>query len=183
MFNIILQALYFFLPAYISNAMPVLLEKFGLFKFLKIRVDFGVSYGGNPLFGETKTYRGIFGGILGGIVMIFIQVLIYFYFPDLRFLYIFPYDTGNILWLGILLGLGEGLGDLIKSFFKRRINLKSSAPAFPLDQTSFLGALILGYLYYPLSWQHILTIILISPLVPLVANLIAYRIGWKKVWW
>lgn len=183
MLNIILQALYFFLPAYISNAMPVLLEKFSLFKFLKIRVDFGTSFRGNALFGETKTYRGIFGGVLGGLFTVFIQALIYFYLPDLRFLYIFPYDAGQIIWLGILLGFGEGLGDLIKSFFKRRLNLKSSAPAFPLDQTSFLGALLLGYLFHPLPWQHLLVIILISPLVPLVANMLAYRIGWKKVWW
>ncbi len=183
MFNIVFQALFFFLPAYISNAIPVFLAKTGWFKSLAVPVDFGRKFYGHDLFGSTKTFRGIIGGTVGGIITVMIQALIYIYFTFTRELFLIPYDLPVILVLGFLLGIGEGLGDLIKSFFKRRMRLASSAPCFPLDQTSFLGALILGYLYYPLSFYHILIILIVSPMVPLIANLAAYKTGWKKVWW
>lgn len=183
MFNIIFQSLFFFLPAYISNAVPVFLEKLHWFEFLRVPVDFGHRLRGNYLFGSTKTFRGIIGGAIGGIFTIFLQALLYNYVPASHGWFLLPYDLPNILWLGFLLGIGEGLGDLIKSFFKRRLQLASSAPSFPLDQMSFLGALGLSLLYFFPSPFHILSILIISPLVPLIANLLAYKVGWKKVWW
>ncbi len=183
MFYIVFQSLFFFLPAYISNAVPVFLEKMHWFEFLKVPVDFGYKFRGNDLFGSTKTFRGIIGGTIGGLLTIYLQSLIYKHVPGVQGWFLLPYDLPNILWLGFLLGIGEGLGDLIKSFFKRRMKLASSAPSFPLDQMSFLGALGLSLLYFLPTPFHILSIIIISPLVPLIANLLAYRVGWKKVWW
>jgi len=183
MFNIVFQSLFFFLPAYISNAVPVFLEKMRWFEFLKVPVDFGYKLNGNYLFGSTKTFRGIIGGTIGGILIIYLQSLAYIYIPGVQGWFLLSYDLPNILLLGFLLGTGEGLGDLIKSFFKRRMKLASSAPCFPLDQTSFLGALVLSLIYFPISALHILSILIISPLVPFIANLLAYKVGWKKVWW
>lgn len=183
MFNIVFQSLFFFLPAYISNAVPVFLEKLRWFEFLKVPVDFGYKFRGHYLFGSTKTFRGIIGGAVGGVLTILIQSLLYMNVPSVQGWFLLAYDLPNILWLGFLLGLGEGLGDLIKSFFKRRMKLASSAPCFPFDQMSFLGALGLSLLFFSPSPFHILSILIISPLVPLIANLLAYRVGWKKVWW
>ena len=180
---IIIQALFFFLPAYFSNAVPLILNRFRIFEFLNIRVDAGLNMGGYPLFGATKTYRGLIGGTVGGMVVVVIQALIFEHYQSSHFLYIFPYEIPQIIILGFLLGVGEGLGDLIKSFFKRRLKIKSSAPSIPLDQTSFLGALFLSFFYVVIPNEHIATIVIISPVIPLVANVIAYKIGWKKVWW
>lgn len=183
MFLVIIQALFFFAPAYISNAVPVFLTKVNWFKFLNVPVDFNYKPDGYNLFGKTKTYRGIVGGTIGGVVTVYLQSLLYAYFPDLHFLFLFQYDLPTVLILGFLLGIGEGLGDLFKSFIKRRLKIRSSAPAIPLDQSSFLMALLLAYLYHGPGLNHALAIIIISPLIPLTANVIAYRIGWKDVWW
>ena len=183
MLVVIIQAIYFFLPAYAANAAPILLNRFRIWEGLNVPVDFGGRIAGQPLFGATKTYRGIIGGILAGTAVVFIQGLIHSVLPQREYLYLIPYPLFSILWLGLLMGIGEGLGDLIKSFFKRRLGLKSGAFSFPLDQSSFLGALLLGFIYYMPPAGHIWTIIIISPLIPVMANLVAYKIGWKKVWW
>ena len=183
MFNIIFQALFFFLPAYISNAIPVFLAKTRMFEFLNIPVDFGTKIGKYDLFGKTKTYRGIIGGVVGGLLTVCFQAFLYESFPSLGGWFLIPYEFPAILWLGFLLGIGEGLGDLFKSFIKRRMKMASSAQSFPLDQLSFLGAVFLSYFYLHIPFYHLVVILIISPLVPFMANLLAYRLGWKKVWW
>lgn len=183
MLAVIIQALYFFLPAYAANAAPVLLNRFKIWETLNVPVDFNGKIGGQSVFGSTKTVRGIIGGILAGAAVVFAQALIHSFLPQREYIYIMPYPLFSILWLGILMGLGEGLGDLLKSFVKRRLGLKSGAAAFPLDQTSYLGALLLSFLYHIPPAGHIWAILIISPLIPVVANIIAYKIGWKKVWW
>lgn len=183
MFLIILQSLFFFLPAYISNAIPIILEKFQLFTFLKTPIDFGYKLKGNFIFGSTKTFRGIIGGTIGGVLCCYLQHLIFVNFDSLRFLFLFSYQDIHILILGFLLGIGEGLGDLFKSFIKRRLGFASSAMCFPLDQMSFLGAVFLSCFYYKMNFSNLIVILIISPLIPLVANLLAYKIGLKKVWW
>jgi len=179
----VIQALYFFLPAYAANAVPVLLARFEIWECLNVPVDFNLKLGGSSLFGRTKTWRGIIGGILAGMAMVLIQALIHIYMPQREYLFLIPYPLFSIIWLGFLMGLGEGLGDLVKSFVKRRLRLKSGAPFFPLDQSSFLMALLFSFLYHVPSSGHILSIVLISPFIPLIANVIAYKAGWKKVWW
>ena len=108
---------------------------------------------------------------------------IYYLFPQIHSWYLFAYNFPDVLLFGVLLGFGEGLGDAIKSFFKRRLNIASSMPFFPFDQFSFLGALILGSFYYVPSVGHIFVIVILSPIVPVFANLVAFKLGWKKVWW
>jgi len=183
MLTLIGQALFFFLPSYGGNAAPVLLDRFGVCEFLKKRIDGGVNFRGEPLFGKTKTWRGLIGGVLVGMIVVALQAVLYAWIPEIRFLYLFSYELPHVLILGFLLGLGEGLGDLVKSFFKRRLHIKSSGPFFPFDQLSFLGAIILASLYYLPSWQHLFVLILVSPLIPVVANVVAYKLGWKKVWY
>lgn len=182
-FLIIFRAIFYFLPAYLANAVPVLLARWNLFGFLAVPVDFGREWMGEDLFGRTKTWRGILGGVAAALTVIFFQFLLYENFPQTAWWFITDYKFPEVLWLGLAMGLGEGLGDLLKSFFKRRLHLKSSSPFFPFDQLSFLGALLLSLFFYIPDYSYILSIIIISPLLPVIANIAAFRIGWKKVWW
>jgi CDP-2,3-bis-(O-geranylgeranyl)-sn-glycerol synthase len=179
----VIQALYFFLPAYVANAVPVLLARYKIAEFLKVPVDFNLKIGGKPAVGQNKTLRGLIGGAAGAMLTVYIQSLIHDYWPGREFLYLFPYEMPSVLWLGFLMGLGEGLGDVIKSFFKRRLNIDSGKPFIPFDQMSFLGALFLAFFFYLPPGGHILAIIIISPIIPVIANIVAYNLGWKKVWW
>lgn len=183
MLTVIFQALYFFLPSYVGNAAPVLLNRLGWWKFLFVPVDGGAMLAGEPIFGKTKTWRGLIGGALAGTLIALFQYGIYIFLPGVHWLYLLPYDAPTILGLGFLLGLGEGLGDLFKSFFKRRLHIQSSGPFFPFDQMSFLGALMLGSFYYLPSFEHLLVIVVFSLIIPVVSNVIAYKLKWKSVPW
>jgi CDP-2,3-bis-(O-geranylgeranyl)-sn-glycerol synthase len=183
-FVTVLQALFLFLPAYLGNMMAVIFPKLGLFKSLDFPVDMGRKLRGEYLFGEHKTWRGVVAGIIGGIVAALLQYLLYTFFVQSRWIFLFPLDLPASLWWGFLLGLGALLGDLIKSFFKRRLHIKSGGIFFPFDQLDFIfGALLLGLLYYRPPWQHILVVILFTPLFHFFVNVIAYKLRLKKVWW
>ena len=183
MLVVIAQALYFFLPSYVGNAAPVLLNRLGWWKSLFVPIDGGRTFKGAPLFGKTKTWRGLVGGAFAGLLIVALQYALYISVPELHWLYLLPYDAPTILGLGFLLGLGEGLGDLTKSFFKRRLHIKSSGPFFPFDQLSFLGALLLGSLYYFPGTEHLVVIVLFSLIIPVISNVVAYKLGWKSVPW
>lgn len=183
MLALIAQALYFFLPSYIGNAAPVLLNRLGWCKFLFVPIDGGKKLWGEPLFGKTKTWRGLLGGALAGTLVAAAQYGVYISFPSSHWLFLFPYDSVSVLGFGFLLGLGEGLGDLAKSFFKRRLHIQSSGPFFPFDQMSFLGAVLLGSLYYLPSFEHLVVIVIFSLIIPVVSNLVAYKLKWKSVPW
>jgi CDP-2,3-bis-(O-geranylgeranyl)-sn-glycerol synthase len=179
----IVQALYFFLPAYIANAVPLILARFKVCEFLNVPVDFNMKTGGQPLVGRNKTWRGIIGGVAGAMLVVAIQTLVHDSWAGREVLYLFPYSMPSILWLGVLMGLGEGFGDVIKSFVKRRFGVKSGGPFFPFDQLSFLGALGLACMFYTPPAATVTAIVIISPVIPVISNIVGYFLGWKKVWW
>lgn len=180
----VVQAFLFFLPAGVANGAPVFFQKWGWLKSLAAPIDKHHTIDDETIFGEHKTWRGIIAGSLAGIIIILLESLIYNFIPASRSLFLFPYELPHILWLGFLLGLGAMLGDLIKSFFKRRLHIKNGASFFPFDQLDFLiGAITLGGLVYVPSWTHLLIAIVSTPLLHFLSNLLAYHLKLKKVWW
>lgn len=183
MLFVIAQALFFFLPAYVANATPVALTRFKIVEFLNKPIDGGAKLWGQPVLGSTKTWRGMIVGMLAGVIVVALQALAYDRWLTLRQFFLYEYYLWDILFLGFLLGFGILLGDLIKSFLKRRAGVQSSASFFPFDYLDFLGALFLSQIFFPLPWQHVVVILVISPLLSIVANIIGCRLGWKKIWW
>ena len=74
--TIILPALYFMLPAYIANALPVISKKLNILRFLAFPVDGGKKLGNKSLFGKSKTVRGFVVGIIGALVIAYLQYLL-----------------------------------------------------------------------------------------------------------
>jgi len=184
MFQQIIAAIYVFLPAYLANSAPVIFDKFGLLKSLKKPIDGGVKIGKDYLFGETKTWRGLVAGVMvGAITGGIIWAITSLYMSYLGGVSQLISAVGYGLYYGAVLGFGIIMGDLIKSFIKRRLHIKSTDPFFPFDQMDYLGALILGYFLFPFFQPYFWILLIISPLFPILANLIAYKLGWKKVWW
>lgn len=183
MLLVLIQSLFFFFPAYCANMTPIIFAHFHLFEFLNLPIDLGKKLMGQPLFGSTKTYRGLICGTVIGILVTLFQYFLYVRFPELKPLFLFPYFFGSSLFLGFLLGFGVLLGDLVKSFFKRRFSIKSTDAFFPFDEMDYLGALLPVQLLFPISYQHFFLLLFLSPILPILANLVAYKLGWKKVWW
>lgn len=171
---IILKALYFMLPAYIANMSPVLFKWMPLF-------DKPIN---TKLFGEHKTLRGIIIGTLSGIAVIFFQYKIE---PTVEHFVIFnlkQFQIHQLILIGIAFGLGALIGDLIKSFFKRRIGIKEGQVWFPFDQLDFvIGALLTISIFYTPPVIYIFVILIITPFLHFLTNVIAYLLRLKKVWW
>ncbi len=133
----------------------------------------------SKLFGPNKTWRGFLAGYLGAFLVLFIQTKISLPHPTLL-----NYATINPFLYAIPFGLGALAGDLLKSFFKRKVGIKSGGPWPPFDQLDFIiGALIsLSPIFTP-PLPNILTVLILTPLLHLLTNLLAYSLGLKKVWW
>lgn len=182
MWDIIIKSFYFALPAYLANMSPVIFDKFKIFKSLARPIDGGKKIGNDFVFGSSKTWRGILSGAIFGLIVAWVQALLYDY-EFFKNLSIISYPD-NFIIFGILAGLGAILGDLAKSFFKRRFGIKSgnSWPVF--DQLDFIvGFFIFIYYFSTPSIDIIITTCLITLILHPLTNLISYFLGFKKVWW
>ncbi|MDD5290817.1 MAG: CDP-archaeol synthase [Patescibacteria group bacterium] len=163
-----------FLPAAFANMAPVFFKRL---PFLAVPMDFGRSLAGKRIFGDNKTWRGLFSGVLISLAVIEIQIWLY---PFSSRIAIIDYGDKNIIWLGLALGVGAILGDAIESFIKRRLNI-SPGKNFPIaDQIDWiLGAMLLSSLFYSWSPKIWLEAILMFGLLHPLANIVGYFLRLK----
>ena len=77
------------------------------------------------------------------------------------------------------MGLGALIGDLIKSFFKRRLGLKPGARFVPFDQTDFVvGALIFIMPIFHVTLEIFFASLLLSFALHIAVNHAAF---WLKI--
>lgn len=176
-----LTTLYFILPAYFSNG--------GALAFGGgTPVDFGKTDSkGIRWIGDGVTWRGLAAGTLIGMLTGAIQgYLAPFILSSIGPYLITPIVTdvsGGIL-IGFLLGFGALLGDALGSFLKRRIGIGRGKPAPFLDQLDFIiVALILVSPIVKLNLLFVVTAILLTLIIHLIANGGAYLLGIKDVWY
>ncbi|UCE16530.1 MAG: CDP-2,3-bis-(O-geranylgeranyl)-sn-glycerol synthase [Candidatus Bathyarchaeota archaeon] len=163
-------ALYFILPAYCANAVPVI---FGGNR----PIDAGRTFiDGKPILGPHKTVRGFFAGLIVGTLVGFILQIV----SPLQSV-LFQYDAS----LGFVLSLGALMGDLFDSFIKRRLGFPPGS-LFPIaDQLDFIvGAFLFSLMVSPLPpLQIILIVLIITPPIHLVTNFLAFLLGVKSSPW
>lgn len=136
--NEIVEALWFFLPAGFGNVTPIFASRTPVIKNWKTPMDFGKSLKGERLFGDNKTWRGLFSGAIVALLVIAVQKYLYSntaWAPDISW---FDYSPGIIWLLGPLMGVGALLGDAVKSHFKRRKGIKPGDSWIPFDQTDYI---------------------------------------------
>ena len=92
----------------------------------------------------------------------------------------------------ILCSYGAGIGDLIGSFLKRRFNIASGKPFWVVDQLDFaiftilftsIAALIFPNQFLIPDLNITIFLLILTPSVTIIANIIAYFIGVKDVPW
>ncbi|MEK6942884.1 MAG: CDP-2,3-bis-(O-geranylgeranyl)-sn-glycerol synthase [Nanoarchaeota archaeon] len=178
LFVLISQCFYLLLPAYFANMAPVIVKNVN---FLNYPIDFGKKIGGKPILGNHKTFRGLFFGVLFGIIIAYFQFLIY---KSGNFAGIAVVDYDKWLLLGILLGSGALIGDAVKSFFKRRVNIAPGAKFIPFDQTDFvIGALIFTMLFFEINLKIFFTSILLSFALHIITNHLAFWLKMRDEKW
>lgn len=181
MWQEIIKTFYLLLPAYFANMAPVFFANLGGLKFLAKPIDANRMLFGQPIFGKNKTWRGILVGVLVAIVIAWIQFVLagFDFFRHLSF-----FDYSNFLLFGFLAGLGAMLGDLLKSFFKRRFKITSGNPWPIFDQLDFVfGFFLLTYFLVRPPVGAIVSAILITLILHPLTNLAGYYLKLKKVWW
>ena len=157
------DAFWFVLPAYFASISPVW---FGLEG--KLRMDFEKEFRGKRVFGTSKTVRGFFGGALCGTALGALQQLLF--------------NESNGLVLGLLLGFGAMTGELVKSFFKRQRGIPPGRPWFPFDQLDFLiGGLAFAALVETPTLLGVVILIIITPPLHILSNIVDFKLGLKKV--
>jgi CDP-2,3-bis-(O-geranylgeranyl)-sn-glycerol synthase len=181
---IILEALFFILPAYISNGCASLSKFIPLLCNWNTPIDFGNEYRGKRILGDGKTFRGLFFGTFSGVLT---GVLQYFIVQKVELKYLVDYNGASLTFfilVGLLLGFGALFGDLVKSLIKRRIGIKRGQPWPPFDQLDFIvgSILITSLLFFP-GWKVALILFIITPAIHLLTNVIAYKLKLKDVWW
>ena len=166
---LVLQSLWFIAPAYAANAFPPLLKG-------RKPIDSGMKFGKYRVFGDGKTIEGTMGGIAFGIFFGFIQI----YFQTM-----IPAELGLLqmtLPIITLLSVGAILGDLVNSFFKRRFGIQRGERVSIINRLDFLfGALILSYPVVRIGWEYVLILLIITPIMHKLANLLAFALNIKKV--
>jgi CDP-2,3-bis-(O-geranylgeranyl)-sn-glycerol synthase len=164
----IFNALYYIFPAYCANGAPVL---FGGGR----PIDGGKMFrDGKPVFGSHKTIRGFVFGILIGTFVGWVQEILG---PSVGL------PKGSVV-LGFVLSLGALMGDLLGSFIKRRMNLKSGVHLPISDQLDFmLMALLFSLPVQPPTLTYALIIIILTAPIHLMVNFMAYLLRLKKTPW
>lgn len=169
----ILQALYFMLPAYLANMMPVFLKRFPM-------GNFPIH---EKMFGSHKTYRGLVSGALTGIIIALLQKYLHAFFPQFSILPFDQFSYAITAIIGLAMGGGVLLGDLIKSFFKRRLKIAPGGRWMPFDQLDFLGALLCVSIFFIPPITHIVVLFIVSPLLMIITDVIGYHFKLRDVWW
>lgn len=180
-------AIYFMLPAYLANVSAL---AFGGGK----PIDFNRNFpDGNRIFGDGKTWRGaIIGtmvgtgiGIIQGVVSVYVIDGFNIFSPLNSYYYsILPINIVEGALFGFFMGAGALIGDSCGSFIKRRIKIKRGKPAPFLDQLDFvIGALLFVSIIIVIPFNLIVLILILSLFLHLGANIIAYLLGMKDVWY
>jgi CDP-2,3-bis-(O-geranylgeranyl)-sn-glycerol synthase len=135
---VILEALWFFLPAGIANMAPVAAAKLPGLRRFNTPMDFGKSWHGQRIFGANKTWRGLAVGIAVATIVIGLQKYLFSRSLFVTEISWFDYRPTSVWLLGPLFGTGALLGDAIKSFFKRQKNVSPGSSWFPFDQIDYI---------------------------------------------
>lgn len=172
MWDLIIRAFLFILPAYIANSSAAL---FGG----KTPLDSGKCMSdGKRILGDGKTFQGLFaaiffGTITGYMIGVFVQGT--------------EFAVGNVefyILLGFFMSLGAMVGDITASFVKRRKGIKRGQPVFGLDQLDFLVvAVLFGSIFYFPGWLEVIFLLIVTPILHGLVNFVGFKLKCKSVPW
>ena len=176
-------AIWFGLPAWIANSTPVLGGG-------GRAIDGGRFYrDGRRILGDGKTIRGFIVGIIFGVLIGIGQMFAAPYLHPIlaQFVTVTP-AMELVLYMqvpvAVLMSVGALTGDIVGSFIKRRVDVKSGNPSPFMDQLGFIiMALIFAYPIIQPGSIFIAILILMTLGIHWISNALGYLIGIKKNPW
>lgn len=171
------EAIIYFLPAYLSNALPVFYFYFSSKGILPdAPLDRGIIWkDGKRLLGDGRSLAGIplhlLGGLLGGLVLFFAS----------------GWGFGFFMSLGFLEGLGALVASIMMSFLKRRIGIEWGQKAglsFIADWVNYIvGAAIFAAVITLKPLQLLPWALAITLILHPIAAVVGFKVGVKKGPW
>ncbi len=175
------QLTLFFLPAGVANMSPVFFRR--SLRVLDRPVDGGRQWHGQALFGNHKTWRGmVVATVCGGLFFLVLWELAYWWPMTSEW---YPFAMSALpWWFGFLFSAGAITGDLVKSFFKRRVGVSPGVRWFPFDQLDFLiGAAVVAEFFVDFTVLHWIIIVLVGPVLHVLVNHIGFTLRLKDTPW
>jgi CDP-2,3-bis-(O-geranylgeranyl)-sn-glycerol synthase len=179
--NDVLFAIWFLLPAALSNAAPIFSAKIPALKRYDTPMDFGKEWHGHRIFGAHKTWRGLISGIIVSTVVLYVQQVLFVH-TDWAKALSGPVDYAAlpVLLLGPAFAIGALGGDAIESFFKRALRIKPGGSLIPFDQLDYIiGSVLVSLFFVILSPVHYVWIFIIWFVMHVVASYVGYLLKFK----
>jgi CDP-2,3-bis-(O-geranylgeranyl)-sn-glycerol synthase len=172
MTTFLIEIFWLMLPAAAANMAPPLVRHLPI---LKQPLDFDSSFRGKRITGDNKTYRGLVAGILAALLVVLCEKALY---PVMSGYSLIDYATTNPWLLGFWMGAGALLGDALKSFFKRQLNIPPGAYWIPFDQIDWIfGTLFFLAWYIRLSLPVVVGAIVLMGTLHVIVNYLGVLVG------
>lgn len=177
--EVLVLAIWVMLPAYIPNNIAVLAGG-------GRPVDGGRVWRDRRILGDGKTWRGTVVGIVAGVAAAGLLNLLQ---PSATELFGMSLPAFSVA-IAVAFPIGALLGDMTASFLKRRTGRERGAP-FPLvDQLDFLIMALLIGVIADFAWMItvfspvlLVVIFVLTPVLHVATNVIAYLLGVKSEPW
>ncbi|TYT61971.1 CDP-2,3-bis-(O-geranylgeranyl)-sn-glycerol synthase [Natrialba swarupiae] len=167
------------LPAYVPNNAAVLAGG-------GRPIDGGRTWGEKRVLGDGKTWRGTAAGILAGVALAAVLTYLAPTVSDLVGVDV----PGFVPGAAVGLAAGAMLGDILASFLKRRTGRQRGAMFPGLDQLDFVvvslpltALLATEWFLEVFTLGVILVVVVLTPILHVTTNVIAYKLGLKNEPW
>ena len=163
--------------------------KYNWFSILRRPIDCGAQVRGRRLFGDNKTFRGIFTMAVGTSFGMWIQAVAVTMAPRLSSLCYFEYSFARCLLVGAAMGLCGTLSELPNSFSKRQLGVAPGKSAmgfwlpffFVLDQIDLLAGMWIALAFVmDVTVQRIVLSVLVTLVGHQLVSFIGYIFGMRK---
>ncbi len=171
-------------PLVYANMLPVAFGRGGK------PIDFGlVAPDGRPLLGPGKTWPGLFGGLFFAVMLTFGLVVVAIAFERHELYDLWGLSFTAFIVHATTLAAGALLGDLLKSYLKRRRGLERGQAWPIIDQFDAVigGFALTAMVDWPwfreafiTRWSAVLFMFLVYYVVHRCVSFIGYRLGLKS---
>jgi len=181
--SVVVVAVWAMLPAYVPNNVAVVAGG-------GPPIDGGRTYGGARLLGDGKTWRGTAAGVAAGAALGLLQNAL----VDGGLVPTVDEAAHGVVTFPvaalIALPAGAMLGDVLASFFKRRLDRERGAAVPGLDQLDFLvvslgltAVVATGWFVDVFWFERLAFVVVATPLLHVSTNYLAFQMGLKDVPW
>jgi hypothetical protein len=181
------QFLYLYAPLLLSAAISGVVMRFDWLRALRRPIDFGLTFRGKRVFGDSKTWRGLAVAVGGCVLGATIQR--YAIGARAGSLALLDYETLDIFAFGAAMGGTAIAGELPNSFVKRRLDIAPGTTAsgplsilfYVWDQIDLLTLSLPALSYWVrMDLKVVLTGVIVGLMLHPLTSLIGYVMGARR---